>query len=523
MTFKWRDVGTNCLIFALGLPFALLVVVFGPVFFTVFLSSVFGGPEEAGIIILLVSYIVGLGVGFRLLGIGFRFLDRLLNRYEQKRLRKQEEQQQREQEQQRLHVLKLAKEEEQKRQHEQEQQRQREQEESRFRALELADVDNMDPYEFEEFVGQLLKRRGYKTTVIGKAGDMGVDVVAQNEDEKYAVQVKHYSQPVSRRAVSDAVAGKDYYGCNAAMVVTNNYFTKGAVELARSTKCQLVNRDTLADWIVDLRVETTKEPKHGGDHTRIESEELSRTQMHVGVDPELLHSGIKVAGYHIEAGTRSFGSFAKVMVEEFGDRAKPCLKAWYNGMRNFPGAEEIAKEMDSPEEVDRLSEPTFLDAILSGKADEYGVVWPREGGSSVENEMPQTASSLSPASPVMPHAKLGRAIDFKTEEVNQHPLNQKALELLRSVGETPYPRTHLHILMLLVWLESRRPEEMKPFEYILTGLLALSPERVVPLLMGEEGGRQQMQEHMLEEVQTPMEMLEFLRPTLTNLSSPGYN
>ena len=98
-----------------------------------------------------------------------------------------------------------------------------------------------------------MKRRGYTTTVVGQAGDMGVDVVAQKGDEKYAVQVKHYSKPVSRRAVSDAVAGKEHYGCNAAMVVTNNSFTKGARDLASSTKCQLVDRNTLADWIADPR------------------------------------------------------------------------------------------------------------------------------------------------------------------------------------------------------------------------------------------------------------------------------
>ncbi len=129
----------------------------------------------------------------------------------------------------------------------------RKQEERRFRTSELADVDNMSPYEFEKFVGELMKRRGYTTAVVGQAGDMGVDVVAQKGDKKYAVQVKRHSSRVSRRAVSDAVAGKEHYGCNAAMVVTNNHFTKGAEELARSTKCELVGRDTLADWIVAPR------------------------------------------------------------------------------------------------------------------------------------------------------------------------------------------------------------------------------------------------------------------------------
>ena len=124
--------------------------------------------------------------------------------------------------------------------------------ERRFRALKLVDLHSIHPAKFEEYVAKLLDHRGYKTKVVGQAGDMGVDVVASKGAEKYAVQVKRYSNPVSRTAVSDAVAGKAYHGCNAAMVVTNNYFTKGARALAQSTNCQLVDRDTLAKWIAEL-------------------------------------------------------------------------------------------------------------------------------------------------------------------------------------------------------------------------------------------------------------------------------
>ena len=54
---------------------------------------------------------------------------------------------------------------------------------------------------------------------------------------------------VSRRAVSDAVAGMYHYGCNKAMVITNNYFSPGAITLARSTGCILIDRNILANWV----------------------------------------------------------------------------------------------------------------------------------------------------------------------------------------------------------------------------------------------------------------------------------
>ena len=126
-------------------------------------------------------------------------------------------------------------------------------EEQTARALAIRDVDNMNPYDFERYVSRLLEHRGYQTKIIGGAGDLGVDLIAQKDRLKFAVQAKLYATPVSRRAVSDAVAGKDHYGCNAAMVVTNGSFTRGARALARSTECSLVGRKTLVRWIFELQ------------------------------------------------------------------------------------------------------------------------------------------------------------------------------------------------------------------------------------------------------------------------------
>ena len=120
----------------------------------------------------------------------------------------------------------------------------------RMRLLRLADVDGMSGSEFEEYVAWLLEAQGYAVEINGASGDLGVDLIAERGDACLAVQVKRAANPVSRRAVSDAVAGMDHYGCNAAMVVTNNVFSAGALELAESTECELVDREVLAEWIV---------------------------------------------------------------------------------------------------------------------------------------------------------------------------------------------------------------------------------------------------------------------------------
>lgn len=120
----------------------------------------------------------------------------------------------------------------------------------RARVLERVDFDRLDGVHFETFVADLLTRQGYRVKQTGRSGDLGVDLIAEKKRQRIAIQVKRQAQPVSRRAVSDAVAGKAQYGCNAAMVVTNNFFSAGAQELANSNGCKLVDRNVLADWLI---------------------------------------------------------------------------------------------------------------------------------------------------------------------------------------------------------------------------------------------------------------------------------
>ncbi|MFN7928920.1 MAG: restriction endonuclease [Blastocatellia bacterium] len=124
----------------------------------------------------------------------------------------------------------------------------------RLKALGTSHIDSMSGLEFENYVATLFRHRGYTATVTPASGDLGIDIVLFKDGIKYGVQVKRYSKPVSRRAVSDVVGALNHYKCQSAMVVTNNYFTPGAKELAKSNNCQLVDRDMLADWISDFQM-----------------------------------------------------------------------------------------------------------------------------------------------------------------------------------------------------------------------------------------------------------------------------
>ncbi len=72
----------------------------------------------------------------------------------------------------------------------------------------------------------------------------------------------------------------------------------------------------------------------------------------VGFDPEIRRLGRQLADFYLEAGARKFDSFAQRVLDNLGKTAHPYLKMWYNVLRNYPGMESIAQEMDNDEIID---------------------------------------------------------------------------------------------------------------------------------------------------------------------------
>ena len=109
--------------------------------------------------------------------------------------------------------------------------------ERRIRALQIANIDCMTGIQFEAYLQRLLAARGFDVQMTKATGDLGVDLIAHFRRTSIAIQVKRSNRRISRRAISDAVAGMQHYRCKRAMVITNSYFTPGAILLAKSTNC----------------------------------------------------------------------------------------------------------------------------------------------------------------------------------------------------------------------------------------------------------------------------------------------
>ncbi len=120
----------------------------------------------------------------------------------------------------------------------------------RYYSVQMAEVDQMTGIQFEEFCSMMLKKAGYTNISLTKASnDQGVDITAEKDGNRYAVQCKRYNSVLSNTPVQEVFAGSRLYGCDTPVVMTNSYFTKGAMELAAATGVQLWNRDIIMDML----------------------------------------------------------------------------------------------------------------------------------------------------------------------------------------------------------------------------------------------------------------------------------
>lgn len=111
--------------------------------------------------------------------------------------------------------------------------------------LSIDEIDNMSGIDFENLLANLFVELNYQVTLTKATGDQGADLIISKLNEKKVVQAKRYSYHVSNKAVQEAIGAIKFYNADSAIVVTNNYFTKSAIELAEANNVELWDRDCL--------------------------------------------------------------------------------------------------------------------------------------------------------------------------------------------------------------------------------------------------------------------------------------
>lgn len=110
----------------------------------------------------------------------------------------------------------------------------------------MDDVDNMNSIEFEFFVRELFTKQGYKSWTTKKTHDNGADVVAEKNNERIAIQVKHSAKTINGYGVYQAERGKHNYKADRAILITNSEFTNQAKLDANRLDVKLIDEHDIS-------------------------------------------------------------------------------------------------------------------------------------------------------------------------------------------------------------------------------------------------------------------------------------
>lgn len=103
---------------------------------------------------------------------------------------------------------------------------------SKYLNSDIQIVDKMTGEEFEEFLKAHFEKLGYKVDTTPKSNDYGADLVMDKNGYRTVVQAKRWIDKVGIEAVQQIIGAKSYYRANKCIVITNNYFTHNAINLA---------------------------------------------------------------------------------------------------------------------------------------------------------------------------------------------------------------------------------------------------------------------------------------------------
>jgi len=119
-------------------------------------------------------------------------------------------------------------------------------------SVPIQKIMELDPYQFEEFIGQLLRALGFtNVAIIGRAGDRGVDLVADDPDQrKTVVQCKRYiGHSVSATPVQRLHSFAITRNATRKILITTSDFTPQAKEEASITQTETINGEQLENLV----------------------------------------------------------------------------------------------------------------------------------------------------------------------------------------------------------------------------------------------------------------------------------
>ncbi|RBQ31447.1 hypothetical protein CRU92_06655 [Arcobacter sp. FW59] len=117
----------------------------------------------------------------------------------------------------------------------------------------MDNIDAMNHYEFENYIKEVFKSKGYSSTLTDKVpSEYGADVIAIKDIEVIAIQCKHSSNQNSfgREAMYQLHSeAKTFYKATRLIAITNSIFNSNAMNLAKVHGIEVIDRKNLLEII----------------------------------------------------------------------------------------------------------------------------------------------------------------------------------------------------------------------------------------------------------------------------------
>lgn len=125
--------------------------------------------------------------------------------------------------------------------------------------LTVEDVNNMDDFYFESYIGALYEKAGYQVSLTSRSGDKGVDVIALGQNGNYAIQCKHSKNNVGVSCVQEIQTGAKYYESIFGKALkpvawATSMFTNDAKDLAGNVDVKCMDGGDLKQWMSQWQV-----------------------------------------------------------------------------------------------------------------------------------------------------------------------------------------------------------------------------------------------------------------------------
>lgn len=137
----------------------------------------------------------------------------------------------------------------------------------------IQNIQNMDPYEFEELISDIWNKKGFETNVRKKSKDRGVDVVAEigKTGHKEVIQAKCYSSgnKVGSQEVREyATLYQQIPTADSVVIITASEFTADAKTLAGDLNVEIYDGNEITEQINKYGISLKKNKSSGQKSTR---------------------------------------------------------------------------------------------------------------------------------------------------------------------------------------------------------------------------------------------------------------